>query len=481
MTAMDADSTLRQILRGEVRWGEGSPSEQATEFFLAEMLDDVVARVRAQDPALNRPVDVLISMSGFSPLTTILAYELIRPAKLLVIYSKQANESVDYIGRHVVRPGRLRQQDFNHKWVDPTDPQSVYREVKDVLRSMAEDGRKLSAIIDITGGKKVMSAAAALAAWQLNLGLCYLDGDYDPEFGRVVPGYERPLLLENPTALFGEQEMAAALETFRSGGFSSAHAQYAQLCDQIAEPVRARFMRTLSALYEAWCDLDLSSLPARIKAVEAARKSAHRELTQQTSRRVAEQLSFLRTLTTDPPNPGAMLVCFYVLGKHYRDIGRHDFAALLFYRTIEGCLARRLEMHFTGFSCKDPDYRLLGDPDAITESYQRTVAEVGGRAIAGLPPQISLIQAAILLYALDDEFIAKSNLNSAAAISNLRNLAEIRNRSVLAHGYRTITSDQSERLRSRAEHLLSVFWQFYGTRTNVRTLCERLQFVDTDR
>ena len=44
----------------------------------------------------------------------------------------------------------------------------------------------------------------------------------------------------------------------------------------------------------------------------------------------------------------------------------------------------------------------------------------------------------------------------------------------------TITSEQSERLCSRAEHLLSLFWQFHGTRTNVRALCDRLQFVDTD-
>ena len=482
MTTIDSDIRLRQILRGELPWGEGSPSDQALEFFLAEMLDDVVARVRADEPALSRHVNILISMSGFSPLTTILAYELIRQARLFIIYSKQANESVDYIGRHVVRPGRLRMQDFNHRSVNPTDPHSVYREVKAELeRSATPDGRKPSAIIDITGGKKVMSAAAALAAWQLNLGLCYVDGDFDKEFGRVLPGNERPLLLDNPTALFGEQEMAAALETFRSGGFSSAHAQYQQLCEQIAEPVRARFMRTLSALYQAWCDLDLSSLPACIKAVEVARKAARRELTQQTSRRVGEQLTFLRTLTTEPPNPAAMLVCFHVLGKHYRDIGRHDFAALLFYRTIEGCLAQRLEMQFPGFSCKDPDYRLLGDRDAVVAVYQQALRETGGRADAGLPAEISMMHAAQLLYALGDEFMVRSQQNSPEAISNLRNLAEIRNSSVLAHGYRTITPKQSETLLLRAEHLLSVFWQFHGTQKNVRLLCERLQFVNTDK
>jgi CRISPR-associated protein (TIGR02710 family) len=482
MVAVDTDTRLRQILRGNEQWGEGTPLEQATSFFLANMLDDVVARVRDENPALHRPVDLLISMSGFSPLTTILAYELIRPARLLVIYSAQANASVDVIATHVIGPNRLRFQDFSHRSVDPTDPQGVYREVKaELARWAASDGRRPSAIIDITGGKKVMSAAAALAAWQLNLGLCYLDGEYDQEFRRVVPGDERPLLLDNPTALFGEQEMAAALETFRGGGFSSAHTQYQELCEQIAEPGRARFMRALSGLYRAWCDLDLASLPECIKAVEVARKAAHRELTQQTSRRVAEQLTFLRSLTTDPPDPAALLVCFHVLGKHYADIGRHDFAALLFYRTIEGCLSRRLELSFGDFSCKSPDYRLLGDIDKVAAAYQQAVVDTGGQDHRELPSRVSLIHAAVLLYSLDDEFMLKAKLNTPGAIANLRDLAEIRNSSVLAHGYRTVTPDQSERLRVRAEHLLSVFWQLHGTRTNVRALCERLKFVDTDR
>jgi CRISPR-associated protein (TIGR02710 family) len=446
------------------------------------MLDDVVARVRDENLALRRPVDLLISMSGFSPLTTILAYELIRPARLLVIYSAQANASVD-VHRHPrhrtgppALPGLLAPLGRAHRSAGRVPGgQGRAGEVA------ASDGRRPSAIIDITGGKKVMSAAAALAAWQLNLGLCYLDGEYDQEFRRVVPGNERPLLLDNPTALFGEQEMAAALETFRGGGFSSAHAQYQELCEQIAEPGRARFMRALSGLYRAWCDLDLASLPECIKAVEVARKAAHRELTQQTSRRVAEQLTFLRSLTTDPPDPAALLVCFHVLGKHYADIGRHDFAALLFYRTVEGCLSRRLELSFRGFSCKRPDYRLLGDADKVAAAYQQALVDTGGQDNKELPSRVSLIHAATLLYSLEDEFMVKAKLNTPGAIANLRDLAEIRNSSVLAHGYRTVTPDQSERLRVRAEHLLSVFWQLHGTRTNVRALCERLKFVDTDR
>ncbi|MGN9785416.1 TIGR02710 family CRISPR-associated CARF protein [Nonomuraea sp. ZG12] len=445
------------------------------------MLDDMVTRVRRRNSALRRPVDLLISMSGFSPLTTILAYELIRPRRLLVIYSEQANASVDFIASRVIGPGRLRYQDFSHRSVEPTDPQGVYREVKAELdRSATPDDRRLSAVIDITGGKKVMSAAAALAAWQLNLGICYLDGEYDQEFRRVVPGDERPLLLDNPTALFGEQEMAAALETFRNGAFGSAHAQYQDLCEQIAEPVRARFMRALSELYRAWCDLDLSALPDRIATVESALVT-YRDLTSETYDRINEQLAFLRSLTTEPPDLTRLLVCFYVLGMHYQAIGRHDFAALLFYRTVEGCLARRLELRFPGFSCKKADYRLIGDIDDLTRAYRRAMSDTGGRGSAELPTDVDLKTAVLLLYALGDDFMSQAGLHTPSSVKSLRDLAAVRNDSVLAHGYRTISPAQSDKLSARAKHLLTVFWKLHGPPADVQTLCQRLRFVDTDR
>ncbi|GAA2395524.1 hypothetical protein Cme02nite_55800 [Catellatospora methionotrophica] len=471
---------LRQILRGHDTWGEGTASEQATAFFLDTMLDETVARVRKQNPALKRPVDLLISMSGFSPLTTILAYELIRPTRLLVIYSEQAGTSVDVIAQRVLRPGRLRQLDFSHRSVDPTDPQGIYREVKAELDRATTNGT-LSAMIEITGGKKVMSAAAALAAWQLNLSLCYLDGDYDTEFGRVVPGDERPLLLDNPTALFGEQEMAAALETFRSGGFSSAYDRYHELCEQVANPARARFMRALSALYRAWCDLDLANLASCIRAVETTKAAAAQEISQKTSSVIGEQLHFLKTLTGARPDPASMLVSFLVLGRHYERLGRHDFAALLFYRTIEGCLSRRLELKYPGFSCKAPDWKLIGDPDDVRAVYLQAVMDTNGRDTDTLPPDISMMQAVTLLYALRDSLSVKAQLNTPDGVSNLRSLAETRNSSVLAHGYKTVAPKDSQKLRERAEHLLTVFWRLHGTGGDVRRLWEQLRFVDMDR
>lgn len=74
---------LRRIQAGEEQYARGSPGAQGVRFYLDEMLDEAVIRGRARsDQPHRQPVPLLISLSGFSPLTTILAFELLRPERL---------------------------------------------------------------------------------------------------------------------------------------------------------------------------------------------------------------------------------------------------------------------------------------------------------------------------------------------------------------------------------------------------------------
>jgi hypothetical protein len=210
---------------------------------------------------------LLISVTGFSPRTTILAFKVLRPRRLVVIPSENARGSINTIARYVVGEGGLQQADFSQRPCVPTNPLSIYNVVKDELELLErQDGQAIS-YIDITGGRKVMSATAALAAWQLDLGLCYLDGEYDPELRQAVPGSDRLLLLDNPTSLFGEQEMNAAYQAFDGGAYEAAGSRFEELSGRLARPTDARFWGALSKLYGAWCDLDLVALPAAIETV----------------------------------------------------------------------------------------------------------------------------------------------------------------------------------------------------------------------
>ena len=88
---------LRRIYRGQEAYGEGTPAEQANRFRFDEMIDEIVKRARLQtfQGRPQRKVDFLISLSGFSPITTILAYEILQPRRVLVVTSEKAEKLAD--------------------------------------------------------------------------------------------------------------------------------------------------------------------------------------------------------------------------------------------------------------------------------------------------------------------------------------------------------------------------------------------------
>jgi CRISPR-associated protein (TIGR02710 family) len=474
---------LRRIETGEETYGSGDTKQQATRFYLDELLDDVAERaLRHGSSRPHPPVRLLISLAGFSPITTVLVYRLLKPQRMLVITSQNARSSIDVIGAEVVGDGRLRYQDFRHEPVVPTDPLGIYRAVRAELERLETlDEEKPYAVIDITGGRKVMSAAAALAAWQLGLDLCYIDSDYDPVRLRPLPGSDRLLLLDNPTALFGEESMSAALEMFASGAFEPARQRYDELCEIIAEPGRARFMRALSELYRAWCDLDLTQLPQGVAAVEQALRQIRHDVSVQTVRRLERQLVFLRSLADGDQD--SLLICFFVLGEHYREVGRNDFAALLYYRAIEGCLAGRLERRAPGFRCERPDYTLLTDDVEDLRTRHAAILHTLGRKDADrtLPPVIGLMSAAVLLTALGDELPRHAQLEGPKALSHLNSLATTRNRSVLAHGSGTVGAKESQTLGAKAQAVLRGYWATLADQEDITALCRELRFIRTDR
>ena len=111
---------MRDIFRGLESYGAGSPSEQATRFRLEMLFPEVIKRAKANSAATPAPpeVDLLVSLSGFSPATTILAFELIRPRQLFVISSENTSDSIDVIHEHLVMGRRLPARHFHHKACD---------------------------------------------------------------------------------------------------------------------------------------------------------------------------------------------------------------------------------------------------------------------------------------------------------------------------------------------------------------------------
>jgi tetratricopeptide (TPR) repeat protein len=474
---------LERILRGTEQYGddpEAGPVDQGLQFQLDEMLDEIVARTRERSAASipEHGIDLLVSLSGFSPMGTILAYHLLRPRRLLVIGSEETKGSINVIAGAVVKEGLLQYSNFNHEPCDPTDPMSIYQLIKARLDKVAlATRRRPTAVIDITGGKKVMSAAAALAAWQLDLRLCYLDGRFSPRLRQHLPGEDRLLMLPNPAALFGDQEMDRARALFDSGSFDAARDRYAQLAESVPEPAKARFMAALSGLYQAWCDLDLDLLPRRAAETRSALRRADHHTSTAFWAVLEEQLAFLERLTSGE-NTADLVLCFAVLGRFYLDRGRKDFAAMLFHRAIEGALAHRLVARLPGFDCARPDYSLF--PDGETEVYQRytdALARSGLPREKALPSSVGNLAAVLLLEVLDDPMLGPARLATPPDIRELGDVADIRDGSVLARGSRSISAAGLDRLVKVADGVLEAYWQQHGDGHALKPQYQRLAFI----
>lgn len=467
---------LRRIFWGHESYDDGPAPQQATRYRLAEMYDDVVAAAKENSADVDCPeIDLLVSLSGYSPETTLLAFELTRPKELLVITSENTRPQIDIISDKL--EGKLKSSRFRHDTVDPVNPLDIYEVVKKAVRPSRPGDPPRKAIIDITGGKKVMSASAALAASQLDLKMCYIDSEFDPEMRQAIPGSEKLCILHNPTVLFGDGDMDAAMRVFSSGGYLGAAERFSELSSRVSEPARARCMRDLAEFYRAWCDQDAAALPERIREVKARIDDPRSQLRPETARRLNEQVDFAEKLVAK--DSSALLLNSYLLGEHYFRLGRHDFAALLYYRTIEKSLAEHLRRNYDGFDVGKPNYALL-DPDteSLADSYGRTAQAIfdSDRPVA-LPLRMHLMEAAIMLFVLADPMRLSVGLPGHEGVQHLRRLAEIRNQSVLAHGETIVSKDGCEELQKRALLHLRAFWKQYEPGPDVKHRIEILRFI----
>lgn len=470
---------LQEITDGLDTYGEGKRYEQATRYYLEHLVSECAQRERARalSPGLPDEVDLLISLTGHSPRLTILAYEILQPRRLVIIPSDDVEDSLNTIQKHVLAGERLEPAAIISRRCEPTDPLGIYNIVKEELASHARraDAVVGDTFIDITAGRKVMAASAALAAWQLDVRLCYIDGDYVD--GRAVPGSDRLLLLDNPSSLFGENAMAAAEQAFASGAFEAARNRFDELAKRLARPAQARFMGALSALYRAWCDLELSDLPTAISRVRDTVGAVRRNLPAGTLSALFAQLDYLHRLADG--DEAALLMCFSILSDHYRQLGRHDFAALYSYRTIEGCLSARLAARHRGFAYRPMDYEGVGvERQALQDRFRSLVSAVRGQTVGSqLPREPRLFSSAVLLAALGDSLAHAARLSGPDELRKLERLAKARNQSVLAHGTQPVKPEIAQSLHEQAMAVLRAFWSIHYPNEDLNNQLARLTFI----
>jgi hypothetical protein len=316
-----------------------------------------------------------------------------------VVRSGRVDESyelaVDYLVKHAI----LRISAIDQVEVDPIKPRQIYDAVSERLQ------RGQSAVVDVTGGKKIMSATAAQAAWALDIPLCYIENDdYDPTLRRPRPGKERLFILQSPSTDRADLARHTALQIYASGNYALAEKEFRASARLNLESAPDDFAALLCSCYRAWMDLDLKRLGSMLDELErfAAAPKVLRLIDDGRLPSSIAQTHALRQVASGETL--ALLASYLQLATTYRNLGRHDFASLLAYRCHEGLVEEGFRRCTSGaFDTSRPQYALLEDEASLERRYVELSSQIDGHLReAHLPRKIGLLAGFSLLCLVDN-------------------------------------------------------------------------------
>ena len=443
--------------------------EAADDFYFDQVLPPLLA-VLEKRPSHQQlraeQVQVLVSLMGFSPETTVICTAVLRPQSLVVVLSERAEHSYDRAHAFLTTHKILRPSQIERVLIPPSDPRTIYNEIRRALvRAVDNKGTPHKRIFDITGGKKIMSAAAGQVAWEADWPLCYIDdsGTYDAILRRPAPGQEQVILLPSPTHRLADDARRTAMDKYTSRHYAAAVEAFDKSRSVRTENRLDYFAYYLCQCYRAWSDLNLRELASHLQQLDGRMSEP----------RIAELLRFQRidrerlaghlaALSQVAEGDSlALIATFLELSELYRTAQRHDFACLLAYRCMEQIVDHGLKaIAGTAFDRAAPRYELLGDPAPLERRFSAMSQRLGGARDRGLPKKIGFIDGLILL-CLVDSIAARlpRPMAELSFVQMLRGEAERRNRSVLAHGDRTLSDNDSRLISGKADELAQAVLQ----------------------
>ncbi len=396
----------------------------------------------------DRGFHTLASLMGYSPETTILATCILRPKKLVVLASSNTLPSYDRAHAFLSARSVLPPSAIFLVPTDPTDHGEIYARLRERI------GDEGDHIVDVTGGKKVMSATAAQVAWELNLPLCYVESPkYNPQIRRPDPGCEELIVLPNPSEERARLLRRRAVETFGQRRFAPAAEAFGESRRFQADNSFDNLGYALARCYTAWADLDRGALADRCRELRGRLEEPRIRRLLPARMAMSSHLKALEAVAAGEELP--LLATFFELGDIYERQGRADFAVLLVYRAMEALVDYALRRATGGrFLRHDPDWSLFGDEAKLRADYVELSHRIGRRGAESLPDRVGFIGGfAVLCLTTSLAQDMPTSLSKPKLVARYKGLAELRNRSILAHGTQSLGEAEYGTLRDAARDL----------------------------
>ncbi|MGQ9588958.1 MAG: hypothetical protein ACUVYA_01545 [Planctomycetota bacterium] len=378
----------------------------------------------------------LVSVLGFSwqPVALMAAWG--KPERLLILGTKESLAPVggdEEIPALVARIAGIPRGAIEVRPVDDPAEGHVYREVRDFLQRCVYAPREV--FVDPTGGKKSMSAAAALAAFLVGAPLVYVDnGEYRGRDRIPVPGTEYPRLLTNPLEFFGELDRRAIFEAFNRSDFDEAGRLADQMAQRLYEPREAECLAALAKAYAAWDEFKFKDAGSELRKagelLERFSTQGRWSWADGICKALEENLRALDAISTlermpDSIEAGVPLLAWYIAkARRLRKADKRSPAILLAYAAMERYINLCL---WVGFRLNDesPDYSTIQER-IDWDAYHRNGQKLHGNSYRNEKPHgpLTLASGAQLLATLSPERLSPKDFEYLKGLMSTRNKCE---------------------------------------------------------
>ena len=156
---------------------------EARQYYFDKLFEEVIENFENNLVWPIEPIDVLLSVLGFTPEPIILAARALKPRKHIILHDKEVAFNEDNI--------RFLPKFLPNGYEKIELKDESFGTIYDTLKEQMTFNAGRSYAINITGGKKSMVASAGIFARDFNSSVVYVDyNDYDPNLRRPTPGSE---------------------------------------------------------------------------------------------------------------------------------------------------------------------------------------------------------------------------------------------------------------------------------------------------
>jgi CRISPR-associated protein (TIGR02710 family) len=409
--------------------------KEATDLYWKSVHAQNEKRFNKQVASLNLDqYDWLIIPAGIVDRYYVLLINAIKPKKVFFI---STHEFRNYFLNFILARTDLKRQDYIIHPVDydNLDLSTIYKIIKENKQLFFQK----KVLVDLTRGKRVLTAGAALMSAVENYDLAYIDEDWIDICKRGLPCSERLVPINNPFEVFGDLEDKFAKSLFNFHSYCVSSDVFQLLQDKVQDPRNYEIKQLIARAYDYW---DAFNYISALKILEKALFKIEQYNLEEYKNPLLKNIKSLKKLIelkskenikNTLKNEKAivyLLIDIYLSAQRRFVNNRYEDAVTRLYRACELISQHRLSK--IGISTINPDYKQINISNKTYRQFTKTLFGIG----RDLPHEIGLKDGHLILFLLKDELWKNSQIHDLKEFFGL-----VRNRddSIIAHGFEIIS------------------------------------------